>query len=256
MVAAVDISNGARRMYFRPISWQAIFAALAVGIAVQLLLMLAGVAFGGLAIEPGDTSAQQMGTTAGLWSAISMLIAAFLGGYVAARASGLRRKGDGMLHGVVSWAASTLLYAFLATTVLSAATAGLYNELRPMVSQAMPQSMQQTPARIDRGEVEQTLRRLGLSPEQVNNVMNQAQQAAGGEVPPQTQATIERNADRIGAASGSLALAVLLSLIAAVLGGLSGTVSQRRVNRHTTATTTYSTDTLSPADARVVHRPL
>ncbi len=256
MVAAVDISSGARRMYFRPISWQAIFAALAVGVAVQLLLMLAGLAFAGLAVEPGETSVRQLGTTAGLWSGLSMLVAAFIGGYVASRASGLRRKGDGMLHGAVSWAASTLLYALLATTVMSSAVAGLYGELRPLVSQAIPQSMQQGPGQIGRGEVEQTLRRFGMSDAQIDNVLSQVQQTAGGEVPPQTQAVIERNADRVGAASGSLALAVLLSLIAAVLGGLSGTVSQRRVNRHAVAPTTYATDTLSPADARVVHRPL
>ena len=106
---AVEIPSGARRMYFRPISWSAVIAGLAVGVALQLLLLLAGVAVGGLVVEPGSNTAQQMSASAAIWSGVSMLIAAFVGGYVASRSSGLRRKGDGVLHGVVSWAASTLL---------------------------------------------------------------------------------------------------------------------------------------------------
>jgi len=230
---AVDFANNARRMYFRPISWQAIFAGLAVGIALQLMLMLAGVAVGGLVLEPTGDSAGQMSASAAVWSGISMLVAAFIGGYVAARSSGLRRKGDGVLHGAVAWAASTLLYAFLASTVLSAATAGLFRQLQPMVGQAIPQAIQQAPQNIDREQVAQALRNLGLPEEQVQSIVEQTSNVAqGGSLPPQAQADIESAADRVGATTGGLTLAVLLSLIAGILGGITGTMGQRRVRRH------------------------
>lgn len=247
---AVDITSGTRRMYFRPISWPAIFAALAVGVALQMFLMLAGVAVGGLVVEPGSNTAQQMSTTAAIWSGVSMLIAAFVGGYVAARSSGLRRKGDGVLHGVVSWAASTLLYAFLAVTVLGAATSGLFSQLRPMLSAAIPNA-QQAPADVDRAQVAQTLRNLGLSETQIQNIMNEANAVAqGGETSPQAQATMESAADRAGIATGGLALAILLSFIAAVLGGLAGTMGQRRMRPHD-----HTTVAVGTGEARVMGRP-
>ena len=250
---AVDFPSGARRMYFRPISWQAVFAGLAVGIALQLFLMLAGVAVGGLVVEPGANTARQMSASAGIWSAISMLIAAFVGGYVASRSSGLRRKGDGVLHGVVTWGTSTLLFALLAGTVLSSATAGLFNQLRPMVSQAIPQSIQQNPQSVDREAVAQTLRNLGLSDEQIRNVMNQVGSVAqGGEPTPQARATMEGAADRVGMATGGLTLAVLLSLVAGILGGLAGTMGQRRVRRHQL----QMNAAMNLEEARVLSRPV
>lgn len=250
---AVEFPSGARRMYFRPISWQAIFAGLAVGIALQLFLMLAGVAVGGLVVEPGSDTARQMSASAAIWSGVSMLIAAFVGGYVASRSSGLRRKGDGALHGAVTWGASTLLYAFLASTVLGAATSGLFGQLRPMLSQVIPQSMQQSPQSVDRADVAQTLRNLGLSDEQIRNIMNEASAVAqSGEPTPQAQAGMERAADRVGMASGGLTLAVLLSLIAGILGGLTGTMGQRRVRRHQIQTTAA----MNLEEARVMTRPM
>lgn len=255
---AVDLPNNARRMYFSPISWPAIFAGLAVGIALQLVLMLAGAAVGGLVLEPGENSPMQMSTSAAIWSGVSMLIAAFVGAYVAARASGLRRKGDGILHGAVSWAASTLLYAFLASTVLSAATAGLFRQLQPMVSQAIPQSMQTQPQNVDREQIAQTLRNLGLPEEQVQRITEQAANVAqGGELSPQAQANVESAADRLGATTGGLTLAVLLSLIAGVLGGITGTMGQRRVRRHYLEDRDHDRDiAVSTGEARVMSRPV
>ncbi|MFO7189107.1 MAG: hypothetical protein DIU74_005400 [Pseudomonadota bacterium] len=248
---AVDIPGNARRMYLSPISWQAIIAGLAVGIAVQLFLMLAGVAIGGLAIEPGEGMAR-MSAGAALWSAVSMLVAAFFGGYVAARASGLRRKGDGVLHGAVAWAASTLLYAVLASTVLSAATAGLFGQLRPMLSQAVPQSMQQRPQQADREQIAQTLRNLGLPEEQVQRIVDEAGAVAqGGGLSADTRATMESAADRLGATTGALAAAVALSLVAGIIGGIAGTRGQRRVRRHRVEPVE-----MSAGEARVVHRPV
>ena len=233
---ALEIATAPRRMNFQPISWSAIFAALAVGIALQMFLMLAGVAVGGLVMDPGAQGAREMATGAAIWNGISMLIAAFVGGYVASRSSGLRRKGDGVLHGAVAWAASALLYAILAMTVLSNATAGLFSQLKPVVQQAIPSSAQQAPQSIDRNEVAQTLRNLGMSEQQAQSVIEQMGAMRDGQAAsPETRANVEEAADRVGMATGGLTLAVLLSLLAGILGGLTGTLGQRRVRRRAEA---------------------
>ncbi|HKO88437.1 MAG TPA: hypothetical protein VJU83_07965 [Burkholderiales bacterium] len=231
---AVEISTAQRRMFFQPISWAAIFAALAVGIAVQMLLMLLGLAFGASVVEPVETSAREVSLSATTWSTGSMIIAAFIGGYVASRSSGLRRKGDGMLHGAVAWAATTLLYAVLASTVLGQATAGVFGALRPLVVSSLPatgeiaQSAQS--GEQARAEVQRSLESAGLTSEQALNIVDQMAAVSGDpQASPESQARAEEAADRVGTATGWLSAAVLLSLLAGVLGGLVGTVAQRRV---------------------------
>src|ERR1044072_4161504 len=113
---AIEISPSPDRTRLAPISWPAVFASLAVGISVMLLLTLAGVAVGLTAVDPGADSPRAITIGAATWQTISMLVAAIVGGYVAARLSGLRRTADGVLHGAVSWGATTVLYAALATT--------------------------------------------------------------------------------------------------------------------------------------------
>ena len=54
---------------------------------------------------------------AAVWASASLALASFVGGAVAAFASGLRRAADGVLHGAVAWAASMLLVAVAAIAV-------------------------------------------------------------------------------------------------------------------------------------------
>ena len=88
---AVEFAPMSDRGRIAPISWPAVFASLAVGISVMLLLTLAGVAVGISIVEPGADSPRAITIGAATWQTISMLIAALVGGYVAARLSGLRR---------------------------------------------------------------------------------------------------------------------------------------------------------------------
>jgi hypothetical protein len=115
------------RPYLSAIRWGAVFGGIASGTASYLLLTLLGVAIGLTAIDP--TAAEPVGRVplaSGIWSGLSLLISAFIGGYVAGRMSGLSRSGDGMLHGFVSWAATTLLYLFLAMSALGALLGGTF----------------------------------------------------------------------------------------------------------------------------------
>lgn len=100
---------------FSPLSWGAIFASLAVGLGVNTLLMMVGVAAGLTATQAKDAT-EGVSIATGIWTGLSMLISAFIGGYVAAKLSGLKRRTDGILHGLVAWGATLLTFAFLATT--------------------------------------------------------------------------------------------------------------------------------------------
>ena len=62
-------------------------------------------------IDPaaGDTpGATTFGVGAGIWWVVSNLIALIIGGYVAARLSGMPLRGDGIIHGVLTWAVTLL----------------------------------------------------------------------------------------------------------------------------------------------------
>ena len=221
---AVQLDSSPERARLSPVSWAAIFASLAVGISVMLLLTLAGVAVGVSAADPGDgPHAITMG--AATWQTLSMLIAAIVGGYVAARLSGLRRTADGVLHGAVSWGATTLLYAVLATTALGSLTAGMFGLLAPT-----ERSSAAAPPVADRIEVQRALESVGVSAEQARNALDQLT-GSGASQAAATRQQLEDVAETVGTATGWLSATVLLSLLLSLIGGGMGTRSARRGNR-------------------------
>jgi hypothetical protein len=229
---AVEITSSSDRARLAPISWPAIFASLAVGISVMLLLTLAGVAIGVSVVEPGADSPRAITMGAASWQTISMLIAAVVGGYVAARLSGLRRTADGVLHGAVSWGATTVLYAILATTALGTLTAGMFGLLAPGTVERTA-SAGASAISGDRDQAQRTLQGMGLSAEQARLAVDQISGSAAGQG--QSSGTIrqqvEEAADTVGTATGWLSATVLLSLLLSLAGGALGTRGSRRGNR-------------------------
>ncbi len=211
------------RARFPVISWPAIFAALTVGVSIQLLLTLAGFALGVYALD----TANDTGTitlAAASWGATSMLASSLIGGYVAARSSGLRRTSDGVLHGVVSWGATTLLYAALATTAIGSLTTGLFGLLGSGVDGASPSAS--VGAEGDRERALRALSDLGMSADQARGVLDQLA-GAGGQGAPATRDA----GDVVGSATLWLSAAVLLSLVLGMLGGIMGARGSRRILR-------------------------
>lgn len=237
----------ARRTFLYPVRWGAIFAGMAVGIALHLLLMVVGVALGLAVFDFGDRpDVQTASVAAAAWNAGSMLVGAFVGGYIAARASGLRRLGDGVLHGAVSWGATTLLFAALTMSAAGGALGGLYNTIAPRVGGAMG-SMMQPGAMMgamdgavadavrsgDREAVVAAMRdSMGMGEAQANRAADLALATAGrGDAAPRTAEQAERAADAGAKATGWLAGAILLSLVVALIGGSLGARSARRFTR-------------------------
>lgn len=135
--------DGTHHRRFPAIHWGAIFAGIVVGLAVQLVLAVLGLAAGLSAIDVRESGAgvENPGTWAAVWHAFSMLTAAFIGGYVAARMSGLLRKTDGLLHGFVSWGATTLLFAVLSMTAAGAFFGSVFYSAGAMARQAATSTM-------------------------------------------------------------------------------------------------------------------
>jgi hypothetical protein len=229
---AVEISPAPDRARLSSISWPAIFASLAVGISVMLLLTLAGVAVGVSVVDPGADTPRAITMGAAVWQTISMLVAAIVGGYVAARLSGLRRTGDGVLHGAVSWGATTVLYAALATTALGTLTAGMFGLLAPGGSEHASAT---AAVAGDRDQAQRTLESMGLSPDQARTIMDRLNAPAAGVGPAAnasaTRQQVEEAADTVGTATGWLSATVLLSLMLSMIGGAMGARGVRRTNR-------------------------
>jgi hypothetical protein len=232
---AVEFSPAPYRGRISPISWPAIFASLAVGISVMLLLTLAGVAVGIAVVDPGADSPIAITIGAAAWQTASMLIAAIVGGYVAARLSGLRRTGDGVLHGAVSWGATTLLYAVLATTALGSLTAGMFGLLAPGSTERAASAPGLNP---DRDQTQRALEGLGLTADQVRTLTerltgsgNAGSANAASEVPSAgAKPQLEAATGSVGTATGWLSATVLLTLVLSIVGGAFGTRGSRRVH--------------------------
>lgn len=173
----------------RRVSWGSIIAGIVVVLVVELLLMLLGLAVGLATIDPasGDTpQASTLGIGGGVWWLVSMAIAVFAGAWVAGRLAGMPTRIDGMLHGIVTWAAATLIGFYLLTTTIGSLVGGTFGALGNAV-QAMGQStqslaqgaLQVLPDEI-RDSANALFNRAPGAVDQAQQQVDQARQAAGG----------------------------------------------------------------------------
>jgi hypothetical protein len=190
----IDPTLTVRTSPISAVRWGAVLAGMAVGIALHLVLVVAGTALGLALYEPGAERAE-LPVAAAAWNVVAMLISAFVGGYVAARASALRRTADGTLHGAVAWGATTLVFALVTMTSLGALVGGLF----------------------------------GVVADHARPVIEESAEGGPLVAPPAMSATdAERAADAAAAASGWLAGAITLSLLAGLGGGALGARGARR----------------------------
>jgi hypothetical protein len=98
------------------ISWGAVFAGVVVALGTQLLLNMLGIGIGAATLNPvgGDNpSATSLSIGAGIWFAISGILAALAGGYAAGRLAGVANGSTAGWHGLTTWALATLLIFYL-----------------------------------------------------------------------------------------------------------------------------------------------
>lgn len=246
----------------KKVSWGGIFGGVLVATGLLLLLTTLGVAVGIAAADPGQTDVSTLGTGAGIWAGISLLLALFVGGLVSTRIGAISDRATGFFEGMLVWVVSILLMLYLAASGVGMLAGGAFSMVggaaRAMAGGNMNVDMS--------GGVDQILQRLrdpstaqqiasatGMEQSQVQNTLNETAQRVENNRDNPTQAAAEAKkgvAQLIEQAKSSGALeqkaeqmkpgatraawitfgALLLSLLAAVLGAMSGRRDELELN--------------------------
>src|SRR4051794_37121758 len=240
------------------VSWGGIWGGVLVGMGLLLLLTSLGVAIGISAVDPrGGNDAETVGMGAAIWAAISLLLSLYVGGMVSTRIGAVFDKTTGMFEGVLVWVLSVLLMAYLAGSGIGLVASGAF-KLVGGATQAIGSMVSGATPDISSGTVDQMVQRLrdpqtartlgaatGMPEEDVrNNLAQMADKAeaarnnptqAAADVRQGVQGMVDRAraegrltqaAERAKAAGTKTAWitfgAMVLSLLAAVLGAMSG----------------------------------
>lgn len=177
------------------VSWGGIWGGVLVTTGVLLLLTALGVAVGITAVDPAEPDAQTMSTGAGIWAAVALLAALFLGGMVSTRAGAIFDRTTGAFQGALVWIVSVLLIAYLAAsgiTMIAGGALRLVGGVGAAVGGVAAAGGVQ--ADVGEGSVDQILARL--------KDPRTAQQVASATGMPQgdVRATLQQTAQRVEAA--------------------------------------------------------
>lgn len=126
---ATAADAGIQATLLNKVSWGAIFAGVTIALVTQVILTLVGAGIGIATLDPAGSAASNPSATgfsigAGIWTLLSALISAFAGGYIAARMSGRADRLAAGLHGLTTWAFTTLLVLYLLTTTVGSLVGG------------------------------------------------------------------------------------------------------------------------------------
>jgi hypothetical protein len=258
-----------RRLNYSPIlatgegarvSWGGIWGGVLAAIGLLILLSALGVAVGISAVQPGETEAGMLGTSAGIWAAVSLLLALFLGGLVATRVGAIFDRTTGFFEGTLVWVVSVLLMGYLASSGIGMLAGGAFRmvggatEAIGSVVQGstggQAQDLSGTPAEIlarlkDPKTAQQVSAATGMpanevqaslaeTAQRVENTRDNPKQAAaeardgmkGLYEKAKSSGALERKAEEMKPQAAKAAWitfgALVLSLLAAVLGAMAG----------------------------------
>jgi len=171
------------------IRWGPIIAGIFVAIATQLILSALGAAIGLTAGATGGAIG------VGIWAIVSLLISLFLGSWVTAAGCSPMNKKTAMLHGLILWATTLALSAWLLASGVSGA--------------------------------------FGMAASNAGEVLNQVQQPGGVSVPNQVPSVptdkLKDVADGSAKAAWSFIIGSLLGLAASLIGASAGAKKPRPI---------------------------
>jgi hypothetical protein len=216
------------------VRWGAVFAGVLITIVTQMLLALLGLAIGFTAVDPREGApGTGLGWGAAIWGALSLVVSLFLGAWLAGRVSGVLRRADGALNGVLVWAVSLVAMVYFVSTGVTSLVGNLFGAVGGTAQVAGTAAGQSA----GRGEdpvrrARQAARDAGVDVDRVERqarqAVEQARQTAreiGQSGTPANQEAREAAAKATGyAATGawSLLVAALLGLGVSAFGGASG----------------------------------
>ncbi len=127
-------ADDVRTVLLNRVSWSAVLAGVVVSLVTQLILNLLGIGIGASTLDPAAGAADNPSATAfsigaGLWWAVSGIIAAAAGGYTAGRLAGRPKESTAGWHGITSWAFTTLVVFYLLTSTLGGIIGGAYRTI-------------------------------------------------------------------------------------------------------------------------------
>lgn len=186
------------------VSWGAIVGGVLLAVGLLILLTALGAAIGITAAEPGQTDAGTAGRAAGIYGAVSLLLALFVGGWASTRIGAIVDRATSFCEGALVWVVSIMLVAGLATL-------GLGN----LVGSAMNLAGNAAQAAGANASTGSSAQVLDQAKEKVGEIIGQVK---SGEA--QDKAAEAKPA----AAKGAWITfgALLLSLITAVIGAMAG----------------------------------
>lgn len=198
-----DVRTGANMMPVRNrVQWGPILAGILTALATLLLLAILGLAIGSSAYEPG-TDASDWGTGAGIWGGISLIIALFLGGWVAAKTAAVDGQFAGLMNGLMAGIGALLLLLWLTTTGVTNLFGFLGNNIADIASVAAETT--------------------NVTASDANAAQDQGQQAVqDAQAVVEGAVADESTYDRVSAGAWGTLVALILALGAAALGGLLG----------------------------------
>ncbi|MGT2480476.1 PhnA-like protein [Methylobacterium oryzae CBMB20] len=124
---APDAHADTRAVLLNQVSWGAIFAGAVTALVTQVIVNLVGVGVGLASVgttAADNPSASTVSMGAGVWFVASGLVASLAGGLIAGRLSGKALPGAAALHGLVSWAVTTLVVLYMLTSAASGLVGG------------------------------------------------------------------------------------------------------------------------------------
>jgi hypothetical protein len=237
------------------VSWGGIFGGVLVAVGFLLLMTALGLAVGISAAQPGETEASALGTGAGIWGGVSLLIALFIGGMVSTRIGAIFDGTTGFFEGALVWVVSVLLMLYFASSGIGMLAGGAFKMVGG-AAQAVSSVIQ--PSSDMSGSVEQIVQRLkdpktaqqiasatgmeasevqaslGETAQRVENNRNNPTQAAAearqgmAQLMEKAKASgaLQQKAEEVKPQATKAAWitfgALLLSLLAAVLGAMAG----------------------------------
>jgi hypothetical protein len=204
----VDVADVPMRDRIR---WGPIIAGVVTAFAVLLFLTVLGIALGISALG-GDDDPQTWGTAAGIWGGLSLLVAFFVGGWMAARAAATLSESDGPLNGFVTGAATLLLLLWLATTAITGALGFFASTVSDIAGAAAPVAMEA----VDQGAVPQEAQTA------VDEAAENPEAAVPEEVEQAAQQAQETASEAAGPGAWGTTIAIILAIGAATLGGMVG----------------------------------
>jgi hypothetical protein len=127
-------ADDVRTILLNRISWSAVLAGVVVSLVTQLILNLLGIGLGAATLDPtagaeANPSVTGFSIGAGIWWALSGIIAAGAGGFTAGRLAGRPKESTAGWHGLTAWAFTTLLVFYLLTSTLGGIIGGAYRTI-------------------------------------------------------------------------------------------------------------------------------